>query len=169
MAFSYILNFFPSTTITFMSGTGYRNSLSFLAILMLRKLWVLPVSINTVTLSFLICPFNLRVCGWLMHVMVASDILGVLSPTRSGVTFWGFSTSLTDSFESDSSSFSASHVYNFLSYLLYDTCLGSQFSLYICFLLFFASKRLHLPSFILWASKLLFYYSLGFLTIVIGK
>jgi hypothetical protein len=43
------------------------------------------------TLSFFICPFNLRVCGWVMHVMVASDILGVLSSMSYEVSFWKFS------------------------------------------------------------------------------
>jgi hypothetical protein len=44
----------------------YTNSLRFLPTLMSRNLWVLPVLINTMTLSFFMCHFNLRVCGWLM-------------------------------------------------------------------------------------------------------
>ena len=88
MEFSDVSNFFfPSATITFMSGTGYTNNLSFLAILISRKLWVLLVSISMMTLSFLICPFNLRVCGWVRLVMVASDILGVLSFMSYEVSF----------------------------------------------------------------------------------
>jgi len=80
MAFSYILNFFPSATITFMFGTRYMNNLRYIAILMSKKLWVLPISISSVTLSIFICPFNLRICGWIILVMVVSDILGVLLP-----------------------------------------------------------------------------------------
>jgi hypothetical protein len=68
-----------------MYGTIYTNTLSFIAILISRKLWVLPVSISMVTLSFFICPFNLRVCGWAMLAMAMSDILGVFSSMISEV------------------------------------------------------------------------------------
>jgi hypothetical protein len=124
-----------------MFGTGYTNNLSFLAILISRKLWVLPVSISIVTLSFLICPFNLRVCGWVMHVMATSNILGVLFSMSFEVSFWKFSiSSFIDSVESDSSSFSTSQVYNFFELSsIWHLCLGSHFS----------PHHLHFPSFIL--------------------
>jgi hypothetical protein len=114
---------------------------------MSRKLWVLPVSISTITLSFLIHHFNFRVCGWLMPMMVVSHIPGVLSPSRFNVILWGFLTSsFFYSFESNSSSFSASHVYNcFELSSMQHTCLESHFS----------PQCLHFPSFILWVSKLL--------------
>jgi hypothetical protein len=66
------------------------------------------------TLSFLICPFNLRVCGWVMHVMATSVILGVSYSMSYEVSFWKFSiSSFIDFVESDSSSFSTSQMYNF--------------------------------------------------------
>jgi hypothetical protein len=65
------------------------------------------------TLSFLICPFNLRACGWVMPVMATSDILGVSSSMSYEVSFWKFSISSFINFvESDSSSFFASQMYN---------------------------------------------------------
>ena len=105
------------------------------------------MSISTVTLSFLICPFNLRVCGWVMRVMDASDILGVLFSMSSDVSFWKiFISSFIDSVESDSLSFSTSQLYNFFELSsIWHLCIGSHFS----------PHRLHFPSFILWDSKLL--------------
>jgi hypothetical protein len=101
------------------------------------------VSISTVILSFFICPFNLRVRGWVMHVMATSDILGVLSSMSSEVSFWKFViSSFIDSIESDSSSFSASQVYNFFELSsIWHLCLGSHFLhfVYIFLLLSFGT------------------------------
>jgi hypothetical protein len=144
-------NFFPSTTITLMSGTRDTNNLTFLSILISRILWVLPVSISTTTSSFFICPFNLRVFGWVMHVMVMIDILGVFSSMRFQVSFWQFSiSSFIDSIESDSSCFYASQVYNF-----YD--LSSIW--HLCIVSHFSPHCLYFPYFILWEYKLILLYS----------
>ena len=88
---------------------------------------------------------NLRVWGWLMPVMAAIDILGVLSTSVPNAIFLGSSTSsLFDTFVSDSSLHYASCVYNFFGlYFVWHLCLGSHLSL----------QQLHFPSFILWASK----------------
>lgn len=135
-----------------MSGKGHTTCLSFLAILMSRKLWVLPMSISTMALSFLVCPFNLSVHCWLMPIIATSDILGVLSPSKFGVTYWGFSSSPSNSFVYDSSSFPTSHAYNFFElYSMRHICLWSHFSLH----------HLHFPSFNIWASKILLLSCVG--------
>jgi hypothetical protein len=112
------------------------------------------VSINTMTLSFFICPFNLRVSGWLMLVMTASDILVVSLPMRFDMSFCMFSiSSVTDYFECDSLLFFASQVYNFFElFSMRHLRLGSRF----------VPQRLHFPSFIIWVSKLLLLYSCRF-------
>jgi hypothetical protein len=96
-----------------------------------------------VTLSFLICPFNLRVCGWVIPVMTASDILGVLSTMSYDMSFWKFFiSSFIDSVESDSSYFYTSQVYIFFFYLRSSTYVLGLISLhiiYIFLLLFFGT------------------------------
>ena len=132
--FSIVL---PSRTITFMYGIGCTNNLSFLTTLMSRKLWVLSISISTVTFSFFIFPFSLSVCGWIILAMVFRDILGVSSTLIT--IFWVSSSSFFDSSSSYPLFSSSMQVNRFFELSPeQDLYLASHLSLH----------RLHFPSFI---------------------
>jgi hypothetical protein len=125
VAFSHSINFLPSATITLISVVGYTNRFNFFATFISMKLWVLPVSTRMVTFSFFMCPFSFNVCGCVILVIAARDILGI---TSSGSVLGESSSSLpslSESLSDVSDSFSASQVYSFL---LLNLCPGDHLS-----------------------------------------
>ena len=69
----------PFATITWHFGVGYRKQFNSLATLQWIKLWVLPESINTITLFFLICPSILRFWGVVILSNALHDMVGLIS------------------------------------------------------------------------------------------
>lgn len=129
-----------------MLGTGNVKMLSLLDIVESKKLWVLPISIKTITLLFLICPFNFNVWGCDILIMVDNDTYEIFSLSSFGENS-GESSIYSMSHSSLSESLVASHLYRFLvSFPLTHLCLGFHFS----------PQRLHLSSFIFCISELVF-------------